>query len=133
MERNQRLTKPPIGVLYAQTSPYSATSVDNFCLLALAIAKLLQHLNEDATPQVLWRMQYAQEMPRSSPSTPSPSSSSNDKIITIPDIPPGFILEDDVLRDVRTVWERIVGEEKGDGFMNFADREDVDEGEEGDV
>lgn len=38
-------------------------------------------------------------------------------------------LDDSVLREVEAAWEKIVGEEKGDGFMVFEDRGDV-EGDE---
>ena len=53
----------------------------------------------------------------------------DDHIIQMSDIPPGLVLEDDVLRSVREAWERIVGDDVGMAFMNFEDREAV-EGEE---
>lgn len=32
-------------------------------------------------------------------------------------------MEDSLLDNVKDAWEKIVGEEKGDGFMVFEDRE----------
>ena len=46
------------------------------------------------------------------------------------DVPPGPVLEDEVLRNVRATWERIVGDDIGQGFMKFEDRQEG-EGEEG--
>ena len=62
----------------------------------------------------------------------SNTTAPGDQILRTADIPSSFVLEDDVLRDVRSVWECIVGEEKGDGFMTFEDREGAgdDEGED---
>ncbi len=49
----------------------------------------------------------------------------------MPDVPPGPVLEDEVLRNVRATWERIVGDDDvGKGFMTFEDRA-ADVGEEG--
>ena len=63
-------------------------------------------------------MSYTHSIPHSAPASTNP----NNEILTIPEIPPSFIIEDDVLHNVRAAWERIVGDEKGDGFMMFSDR-----------
>ena len=47
------------------------------------------------------------------------------------DVPPGLVLDDEVLRNTRATWERIVGEDIGRGFMAFEDRQ-MGQGEEGD-
>ena len=47
----------------------------------------------------------------------------------MPDVPPGPVLEDDVLRNVRETWERIIGNDVGKGFLNFEDREPVEDEE----
>ena len=45
------------------------------------------------------------------------------------DISPDLVLGDEVLRNVRETWERIVGDDVGDGFMIFQDREGVEDDE----
>ena len=62
-------------------------------------------------------MQYNHALPLTS------STASQGSTLDIPAIPPGLVLEDDVLRSVRRAWEDIVGEDTGDGFMNFKERE----------
>ena len=47
---------------------------------------------------------------------------SNDHILRLPDLAPGLALEDDVLKHVQAVYNRIVREE-GAAFMSFEDRE----------
>ena len=46
-----------------------------------------------------------------------------------------MVVEDSLLDNVKEAWEKIVGEEKGDGFMVFEDREGIsdDEGNFDDV
>lgn len=103
---------------------------------------------EDPKPDILWNLYYSQLTPltstASSAADPSnsnsirddlPSNLSNDsRIIQLPCLGPDLALEDSVLRNVKAAWERIVGEERGDGFMIFEDREgmgDEDEGDDG--
>lgn len=71
-------------------------------------------------------MSYQQTIP-----SQTTSESMDEHIIQMPGVPPYLALEDDVLRNVRVAWERIVGDEVGRGFMNFEDRE-TEEGDEGD-
>ncbi|KAL9103932.1 MAG: hypothetical protein Q9163_001080 [Psora crenata] len=108
-------------VIYAQTRPSVSTQVTSFHLLSLAITKLLNGLDEEPNPQVLWCLQYVQQIPQPQ----STAMTTHPHIVTIPEAAPSFVLEDDVLQNVRAVWERVVGDEKGDGFMTFADRRDV--------
>lgn len=52
-------------------------------------------------------------------------SSQQSGILFLKDLAPSLALEDEVLRDVRAVWELITaddGDERG-GFMQFEDRE----------
>ncbi|KAL9128149.1 MAG: hypothetical protein Q9217_003123 [Psora testacea] len=113
-------------VIYAQTTPSSSMRVDSSSLLKIAVTEFLNSVHEDPRPQVLWCMHYTQDMLQS-PVTPT---NSKPEILKISEVTSSFVLEDDLLRNVRTAWECVVGEEKGDGFMTFADREDVGQGEE---
>lgn len=56
---------------------------------------------------------------------------SNPHVMQLPDLAPGLVLEDDVLKQVRAAYEKIMGEEEG-AFMTFEDREGQAEGDEGD-
>lgn len=56
---------------------------------------------------------------------------SNPHVLQLPDLALGLVLEDDVLKQVRAAYEKIMGEEEG-AFMTFEDREGQAEGEEGD-
>ena len=115
------------GVIYAQTFTSSSTSEVGYSLLSRALDALLATLHEEPKAEVLWKMHYSQETPASEP------VKSDDRILKTPDIPPSFVLEDNVLHTVQDIWECFVGEDgKGGGFMNFEDREGAgdDEGEQ---
>ena len=44
-------------------------------------------------------------------------------VVCLNEVPPDLVLEDDVLRNVRETWERIVVDDTKEGFMTFQDRE----------
>ena len=47
---------------------------------------------------------------------------------TIPQsLPASFVLEDDVLRNIRKTWESLVGDDIRDGFMTFKQYESDEE------
>ncbi len=56
-------------------------------------------------------------------------------MITLAELSPDLALEDSVLQEVKAAWEKIVGEEVGEGFMLFDDRggsdDNDDEAEDG--
>ena len=108
------------GVIYGQT----LASTTSYSLLETAVSTLLHSIGEESAQNVLWSLRYTQALP--SP----PLKSSDDGILTIPEISPGLVLEDDVLDNVHKAWENIVGNAKGDDFMTFKEREQFDEEEE---
>lgn len=76
-------------------------------------------------------MTYQQTIPSQPPSS---DRLDDEHVIPMSDVPPGPVLEDEVLRNVRAAWERIVGDDDdvGRGFMIFEDRQEAgDDGEEG--
>ena len=111
------------AVIYAQT--LSSTSSEGYSLLKFALKTLLNSLDETTKPELLWTLQYIQQAPNTNSIPP------HNQIITTPDVPLSFVLEDDILRDIRDIWENIMIEDPGSGFMTFEDREGV-ETEEGD-
>lgn len=56
--------------------------------------------------------------------------SSNPHVLQLPDLAPGFVLEDDVLKHVRDAYQKVMGDE-GAPFMVFEDREGQGNGEDG--
>lgn len=95
-------------------------------LLSNAVQKFLATIPEDPQPGVLWSLEYTKQytvpvLPASSAGK-SPHGSSS-QLIFLPDLSPNLIVDDSLLDNIKDAWERIVGEEKGDGFMVFEDRE----------
>ena len=86
-------------------------------VLRTAVESLLSSVSEEPKPECLWHMQYSQQMHYMS------GVHSDSGVITLPDISPKLSLDDHVLNDVRSAWEQIVGDDKGDGFMKFEERE----------
>lgn len=100
--------------------------------------KLLAAVPEDPSPKSLWTLNYSKKVPRASTcdnqsdsttapdattkNSPRNSKSIQSRVIILPELGPDIALEDSVLREVETAWEKIVGEEKGEGFMLFEDR-----------
>ncbi|KAL9023039.1 MAG: hypothetical protein Q9180_008423, partial [Flavoplaca navasiana] len=105
--------------------------------LSSAIEKFLSAVpNEATTPDVLWTLAYTQHHSLASPSSnPKPQQSSNvdpadferiqhSGIIHLQDLSTSLAIDDNVLKDVRGVWERITlddGDARG-AFMQFEDR-----------
>ena len=71
-------------------------------------------------------MQYQQCHP------PSATSKSLDTVFLCQDVPPTLVLEDDVLRDVRSIWENITEKDTESAYMTFGDREGMDSGDNDD-
>lgn len=93
-------------------------------LLFRAVEQFLSKLGEVPKPEILWHMQYSQRVSSQRP------TDTDSRIITLPEISSSPSLGDDVLDNVRAVWEKIVGQDYAEGFMKFEDRE-KDEAEEG--
>ncbi|KAL8644777.1 MAG: hypothetical protein Q9226_007599, partial [Calogaya cf. arnoldii] len=94
-----------------------------------------QFPSEPMTPELLWTLSYKQR--HSAPSSSSPNSQDNPPgdsadheknhrcgIIHLKDLSSSLALEDDILKDVRAVWDHITaddGDTRG-AFMQFEDR-----------
>ena len=119
------LTTNFTGVVYAHT--IHKPHLDAHALLQTAVNKFLDTIKEEPPANTLWHTHYDQKY--APPATTDDYDSntkcedlSNDHILRLPDLQPGLALEDDVLRHVQAVYNRIVGEE-GAAFMVFLDRE----------
>ena len=110
-----------VGIVYSYTTSASPTS-DCSALLSQAIDAFLSNIRETPRPEVLWSLSYQHDAQNH-----AISEQTDDHIICMDDIPPELVLEDDVLGNVREIWERIVGDEAEDGFMIFKDREGIED------
>lgn len=117
-----------LGIIYAQIllpNPNGST------ILAEAIRKFIAAVPEDPKPDILWSLHYSQTGPLTTDQNGPKIDPLNDpRIMLLHDLNPGLALEDSVLNNVKAVWEQIVGEETGGGFMMFEDRDGVEEDEQ---
>lgn len=106
------------GVLYASVAlPHDS----GFQRLQQAVDTVMNCVGERPAPSVLWRMQYQQNS--------STRQAFNDNVgstFTLPDLGSDLALEDNVLDGVKTVWQKITGEDE-EVLMKFDAREGADE------
>ena len=112
------------GVVYAYA--IHKHQVHAHTLLQTGVTKFLHSIIEEPPVTALWSMHYDQKYgpppPTDDYANVKYEDLSNDHILRLPDLQPGLALEDDVLRHVQAVYNRIVGEE-GAAFMVFEDKE----------
>ena len=113
------------GVVYAYA--IHKHEVNAHRLLQAAVSRLIGSIKEEPPATALWYMHYDQKY--EPPATIDDYDANtkcedlaNDHILRLPDLQPGLALEDDVLKHVQAVYNRIVGDE-GAAFMMFEDRE----------
>jgi len=82
---------------------------------------LLQGIDIETPPRVLWSLQYHQQ-----PAQPLSSAPSN--ALVLPSTPLDLALPDSVLRDVKQAWQQITGDAESD-FLKFDAREGTEEDE----
>ncbi|KAH0543193.1 hypothetical protein FGG08_002454 [Glutinoglossum americanum] len=117
-------------VLYASVS---AESSRGHTLLDQAIENLLESVDDESTPKVLYQIRYTQTSASSSsdkvqePEAPPPASSALENVLLFPPPSLDLVFDDSILERVRTFWRMIVGEGGDEGdegeFMVFEDRE----------
>lgn len=122
------------GVLYASVS---AESGYGFSLLDRAIEVLLESVDDDPSPEILYQIKYTQASTSSPPDRveldPQTSTSmfnSPGNILLFPPPSLDLVFDDSILERVRTFWRKITGkgedkEDSGD-FMVFEDREEFE-------
>lgn len=138
------MKSPLLGIIYGQILlPYPTGST----ILKLAMEKFLAAVAENPKPDVLWNLSFTQKSlapnDATAPSTlhskpenltRTTAAAASPQIVPLLDLAPDVALEDSVLQNVHAAWKKIVGDDTGDGFLKFEDREgqgDV-EGEEDD-
>ncbi|TKA63835.1 hypothetical protein B0A55_10840 [Friedmanniomyces simplex] len=93
-------------------------------VLDTAVNSLLESVGELPTPEVLWQMQYRHQI------RPEQHMATDklDNIVTMPSLSTDIVLEDELLDNVKQVWQKITGESP-ETFLKFEAREGVDDDE----
>ncbi|KAH0558902.1 hypothetical protein GP486_004473 [Trichoglossum hirsutum] len=119
------------GVLYASVS---AEARQGHSLLDQAIEKLLESVEDNIPPEVLYQIRYTQALASPLPDDASKESENPPatlgairNILLFPSPSPGLVFDDSILERVKSFWRMIVDEGRGEGdgedFMVFEDRE----------
>jgi hypothetical protein len=110
-----QLTLKP-GVLYASIDLESS---GGFSRLRNAVISLLQSVNEETEPVVLWSMQYERETPiRPTGITEFRGG------IGLPPVFSNIVFEDENLDAVKQAWQKTSDAEGGEEFLQFRERDD---------
>lgn len=92
-------------------------------MLDNAVEAVLRRASGTTADAVLWKLQYEQ-----CTADAEVAVSSADRTFTFPWPSLGLALDDDVLTQVKQVWETITdGDDRGDGFLVFPSRETMDD------
>lgn len=119
-------TNESLGVLYASTS---LIGQNGFALMKAAVEALLRSVDTIPSPTTLWSMQYEQN-PHSISSQLSSVSGIQDHILNFSLPPIDLSFEDAVLDQVKSVWEKLKGDDEGN-FLEFENRTpDLDDDED---
>lgn len=110
------------AVLYASTL---LPEPEGFKRLNQAVAYLLESVDEQPTPSVLWNLQYEQRVPQSRQIHIDESNGT----IVLPPLSLDAVLEDIVLDDVKKAWQQLTGESE-ETFMVFEARDGMGDDEE---
>ncbi len=104
-----------IGVVYASVALPHETGLDR---LEQAVSALLNNLDSQDTPGVLWRLQYEQREYKSDISRHKASG----KVLSLPQLPSDLVVGDSVVESVKHVWQHLTGEDD-QAFFQFAARQ----------
>jgi len=98
---------------------------DGFELLQKAVDALLSVVEVTPPPKVLWSARYRQQPCSGTEILPSGITN----VVRFPPSSMDVVFDDQVLGNVRDVWQKIVGEDVGEEFLVFQDREEYPEDE----
>ena len=94
-----------------------------YAILDDAIEAVLRHASGTTADLVLWKLQYEQCM-----TDAEVAVSGADHTVTFPWPSLDLALDDDVLAQVKSVWEALTDcDDRGDGFLVFPHRETMDD------
>lgn len=113
-----------LGVLYASVALDSELG---FVLLEQAVKSLLQVVDMQPTPTILWSIRYKQHSGAAhhlQSSSVSERSSASGQILEFSPPSSDLAFDDSMLGEVKELWLKILGDEAGE-FMVFEDREGI--------
>lgn len=116
----------PVG----QSVLYASVALDSelgFVLLEQAVKSLLQVVDTQPTPTILWSIRYKQHSGAAyhlQPSSVSERSSAGGQILEFSPSSSDLAFDDSMLGEVKELWLKILGDEAGE-FMVFEDREGI--------
>jgi hypothetical protein len=108
-----------LGVIYAAVA---LPQDQGYARLEQAVSALLDVVNEDSKPEILWKLQYQQR----ACSQTAVEANANGACIALPALPADLVLNDSVLLSVKQVWRNITSE-GGEMFMKFGAREGLED------
>jgi len=104
------------GVIHASTAESHEPGYER---LEHAVSALLDSIEEEPKPEVLWRLHYQRR------GSPANGVSVDGGQISIPGFSSELVLDDAVLDHVKQAWRTITGEDDNE-FMKFNAREAID-------
>ncbi|KAI9701241.1 MAG: Rab proteins geranylgeranyltransferase component A [Candelina mexicana] len=110
-------------VLYASIT---ASTENGYGLLDIALKRLLDCAEEKEQPaEVLWSMHYQQQSQRSTfvSRQQQTGSKSSENVLVFPSLALDLAFDDNILEQVREVWQKITAVDPESEFMVFEDRQ----------
>ncbi|KAK4947214.1 Rab proteins geranylgeranyltransferase component A [Elasticomyces elasticus] len=104
-------------VLYASVS-------GDFEVVDNAVNSLLESVSDQPRPSILWQMHYKHHVQADKGTDPDSDKST----LVLPSLSTDIVLEDEVLENVRVMWQKITGE-SAEQFMKFEAREGAEDEE----
>ncbi|KAK5128683.1 hypothetical protein LTR85_000016 [Meristemomyces frigidus] len=112
-------------VLYA-----SVVGSQDFASLDRAVNSLLQSTAGEESEEVLWKMQFVQQVRTTDSATPQGGSQArSNHLIALQPLSTDTVLDDSVLDGVKAAWAQITGEDE-ESFMKFEAREGAGDDDE---
>lgn len=116
-----------LGIIYASTTDHSP---DGMSRLQRATSVLLETVEDNSPPKILWSLSYRSNSPILARNQVATSGQGSDNIIVLPDRKHDLALDDSVIDHVKAACVRILGEQSSEyDFLQFEERkEPEDEG-----
>ena len=93
-------------------------------ILELGLQRLLEIIEEEPRPRVLWNLRYSRQELDAQDATGKlvrVKTPASNRVLILPDLASGLAFDDSILEHVRLAWQKITG--LSDGFMHFEGRE----------
>lgn len=106
-----------VGIIYASVKAGNGASAES---LQNAVESFLSSFSPDSPPGVPWSMSYTSRRPASFKHS---IFTHDGRVVIVPESPCSIALEDNILDDVRAIWQDVMGDEaEPESFLRFDDR-----------